>query len=146
MKILIALISAMAVFTAAPTGYGQRQGIRGEIFWLGGNQMPGPGKIAAPKLGIQREIFIYKVTTVEKEQQTGPFFTDIKTELVAKASSKDDGTFKVKLPPGEYSVFVKEPEGMFANLIDKTGKINPIVVQAKRFSWLTITVDYQASY
>jgi len=146
MKIFIVLIGTVAALTAAPTGYGQRQGIRGEIFWLGGNQMPGPGKIAAPKLGIQREVFIYKITSVEKENQTGPFFTDLKAEFVTKANSKEDGTFKVKLPPGEYSVFVKEPQGLFANLVDKNGKINPIIVQAKRFSWLTITVDYEAAY
>lgn len=146
MKILIAFIWLMAVLSAPPTGYGQRQGIRGEIFWLGGNQMPGPGRVVAPKLGIQREIFIHKVTTVDKENQVGPFFTQVKTELVTKATSKADGSFKVKLPPGEYSVFVKEPQGFFANLIDKDGKINPIVVQAKRYSWLTITIDYEAAY
>jgi hypothetical protein len=124
----------------------QRQGIRGEILWLSGNHMPGPGKVNQPRLGIQREIHVYKVTTVDQEDQNGPFFSDLKSELVTKLSSKVDGSFKVKLPPGEYSVFVKEPQGLFANLIDQNGKINPVNVQANRYSWLPITVDYEAAY
>jgi hypothetical protein len=136
----------LIIIVAACGVHAQRQGIRGEILWLSGNQMPGPGKPNHPRLGIQREIHIYKVTTVEHENQNGPFFSDLKSELVTKISSKDDGTFKVKLPPGEYSVFVKEPEGLFANLIDQNGKINPISVEVKRYSWLPITVDYEAAY
>jgi hypothetical protein len=124
----------------------QRQGIRGEVFWVGGNQMPGPGKPATARLGIKREIYIHKVTTVENENQTGPFFADLKSELVTKLLSREDGSFKVKLPPGEYSIFVKEPKGMFANLINGKGKINPVTVQAKRFTWISITVDYEAVY
>ena len=145
MKNIFILLSIIGIFAIVPA-HAQRQGIRGEIFWVGGNQMPGPGKEATPKLGVQREVHIYKVTTVKNEGQTGPFFNNLKAEFITKVQSDDDGSFKVKLPLGEYSVLVKEPQGLFANLIESNGKINPVTVQSKRFTWLTITVDYEAVY
>jgi hypothetical protein len=146
MKISVVLLGFLFLILTAPSLYGQRQGIRGEVFWVSGNQMPGPGKSAAPQLGIQREIYIHKVTSIEIENQTGPFFNEIKSEFVTKILSKPDGSFKVKLPPGEYSVFVKEPNGLFANLVESDGKINPATIPLKRFVWMTITIDYEAAY
>lgn len=124
----------------------KRQGIRGQVFWLSGNQMPGPGREFAPDLGISREIHIYEVTTRTDAIQHETFFTDIKTRLVATVVSGNDGRFKVKLPPGRYSVFVKEPSGLFANLFNTSGEINPVVVEPKKFTWMSITVDYEAFY
>src|SRR5690606_3831684 len=124
----------------------KRQGIRGQVFWLSGNQMPGPGREFAPNLGISREIHIYEVTTRADAVQHETFFTDIKTRLVATVVSRNDGRFKVKLPPGRYSVFIKEPSGLFANLFNTSGEINPVVVEPKKFTWMSITVDYEAFY
>jgi hypothetical protein len=146
MKISVVLSGILFLIVTASTLYGQRQGIRGQVFWVSGNQMPGPGKSASPQLGIQREIYIHNVTTVEKENQVGPFFNEVKSEFVTKVLSKPDGSFKVKLPPGEYSVFVKEPNGLFANLVEGDGKINPVSIPLKRFVWMTITIDYEAVY
>lgn len=136
----------IAMFLATFSASAQRQGIKGEVLWIGGNQMPGPGKVATPKLGVQREIHIYSVTTVETEGHSGPFFTSLKADFVAQLQTKTDGSFKIKLPPGEYSVFVKEPQGLFANLFDGDGKINPVTVKSKQFAWVVITVDYEAAY
>lgn len=146
MKISVVLLGFFFVIIAPVTTFAQRQGIRGEVLWISGNQMPGPGKTVSPKLGIQREIYVYKLTTIEKEGHTGPFFNEIKSPLITKGLSKTDGSFKVKLDPGEYSVFVKEPNGFFANLVESDGKINPVTVPLKRFVWMTITIDYEAAY
>jgi hypothetical protein len=145
MNKLFGLLCFALMLAVSPVS-GQRQGIRGEVLWVGGNQMPGPGKIATPKLGVQREVHIYGVTTVDKEGHSGPFYTSVKTDLITKFQTKEDGSFKIKLPPGEYSVFVKEPQGLFANLFDGQGKINPVTVQTKQFTWVVITVDYEAAY
>lgn len=124
----------------------QKQGIKGQVFWLSGNQMPGPGRESAPHLGIQREIHIYKPTTLADAEQQDGFFNEIKTEFVVKALTKADGRFKIKLPPGEYSVFTREPKGLFANLYDKDNRINIVLVKPKKFTWHVITVDYEAAY
>lgn len=147
MKLAIFLVAIGAGMLAPDqNGFCQRQGIKGQVFWLSGNQMPGPGRNVAPNLGIKREILIYEVATKADVTQHETFFTDIKTKLVATTLSDEDGRFKVKLPPGRYSVFVKEPSGLFANLFNTAGEINPVVVEPKKFVWMSITVDYEAAY
>lgn len=123
----------------------QKEGIKGQVFWISGDQ-PGPGSQASPDQGTIREILIYKATSVKDVSQTDQFFVEIKTELVNTVMSMEDGSFKVKLPPGEYSVFTKEQKGLFANVIDHNGCISCVNVSPKRYSWVTITIDYEATY
>jgi hypothetical protein len=47
----------------------------------------------------------------------------------------------VKLAPGTYSVFVQEPEGLFANLFQQN-RINPVVVKSRQYTWISITIEY----
>lgn len=125
----------------------QQQGICGKVSWVEGNQMPGPGPHARPKAkGIAREIHIYEAATLQQAVRENGFYKDIKTTLVAKTTSKADGSYKVKLPPGRYSVFTKESNGLFANLFDQTGAINPVTVEAGKFTILDISVNYKAAY
>src|SRR6185295_918282 len=87
------------------TSFSQKQGLRGQVFWVSGNQMPGPESILSPNQGAIREVLIYELTSFQDVTQVGPFFRDIKTKIVATIQSKPDGTFKIKLLPGTYSVF-----------------------------------------
>ncbi|HEY4655781.1 MAG TPA: carboxypeptidase regulatory-like domain-containing protein [Cyclobacteriaceae bacterium] len=147
MKIMGTLLVLLAgLLLPEQSGLCQRQGIKGQVFWLSGNQMPGPDRTVAPDLGISREILIYELTTFSDAAQQDMFFSDIKTRQVASVVSRDDGRFKVKLPPGRYSVFVKEPKGLFANLFTGSGEINPVTVEPKKYAWMSITVDYEAAY
>ncbi|MCB0493010.1 MAG: carboxypeptidase regulatory-like domain-containing protein [Cyclobacteriaceae bacterium] len=124
-----------------------KQGVKGQVFWLAGNQMPGPGSTKSSDHGIQRELYVYELTTLEQATLSSDgFFTNIRTKLVTKISTKANGTFKLRLPVGEYSLFVKEDKGLFANHFDQNNAINPIIIKQKEFAWLPITVDYQASY
>jgi hypothetical protein len=124
----------------------QKQGIKGQVFWLSGNQMPGPGAQRPAQQGIIREIHIYKIATTNDVVIENNYYSQVKTDLVAKVVSGTDGYFKVRLPPGEYSVFTMEPKGLFANMFDVNSRINPVIVKPKKFSWVTITVDYEAAY
>jgi hypothetical protein len=127
--------------------HAQREGIQGEVFWLSGNQMPGPGKVSSPQQGVVREIYIYEVTRLQDtEQAADGFFSIVKTPLVTKTTSDPDGSFHVKLPPGEYSLFVKEAKGLFANLVNNDGKINSVLVKPKKYSYITIAIDYEAVF
>lgn len=139
--ILLCLISLSCSSTQ------QRQGIKGQVFWISGNLMPGLENPRSIHAGIQREIFVYQLTTLEQATlMENGFFKDIQTPLVTKVLSKPDGSFKLRLPPGKYSVFVKEEDGLFANLFDKNNAINPVTVKEKQYSWLPINVDYKAAY
>jgi len=124
----------------------QKQGIKGQVYWISGNQMPRPGAKTSPQLGVQREVYIYELTYLIDCKQEDGFFISIPTRLVIHAFTLPDGTFKIKLPPGSYSVFVKEPKGLFANLFDKNNALNPILIKEKQYSWLTIAIDYEAAY
>ena len=124
----------------------QKQGLRGQVFWVSGNQMPGPEAILSPNQGATREICIYELTSIKDVTQVGPFFRDVKTKMVATIQSKPDGTFKVKLQPGAYSVFTKERNGLYANLFDEKNNINPVMVKDGQYAWRTITIDYDAAY
>jgi hypothetical protein len=140
--LLITLISLLGTVQA------QRQGIQGQVFWVSGDQMPIPipEKAKTPQQGIVREIYIYNAATLKDATQQDGFFSEIQTTMVAKVLSSADGSFKVKLPEGKYSVFVKEDKGLFANLYDGNGCINCITVKPRKYSWITLTVDYQAAY
>ena len=140
------LLLALLLFTFQLTCEAQKQGIKGQVFWLSGNQMPGPDKIRSPQQGIVREIVIYHGVKLQDTKQTDGFFTEIQSKPIATVITKADGSFKIKLLPGNYSVFVKESKGLFANLFDGQGNINPITVKAKKYTWITLTVDYEAAY
>ncbi len=124
----------------------QKQGLRGQVFWVSGNQMPGPEAILSPNQGAVREVLIYELTSFKDVTQVGPFFRDIKTKMVASILSKPNGTFKVKLIPGAYSVFTKEKNGLYANLFDEKNNINPVTIKNGQYAWKTITIDYEAAY
>lgn len=123
-----------------------QEGIFGKVHWIEGNQMPGPDQKFAPPTGVARDILIYEATRLDQTTQQATFFREIQTKLVAETKSHPDGTFRIALPPGTYSIFVREPNGLFANLFDKNNLINPVVVKSKSFTWVTIAVDYQAAY
>jgi hypothetical protein len=57
-----------------------------------------------------------------------------------------NGRFIVALEPGTYSVFVKEPDGLFANRFDQAGIINPVTIDRNELVNILIKVDYKAAY
>lgn len=123
-----------------------KQGVEGKVFWVEGNQMPDPDKVANPEMGVEREILVYEATRMADVKMEGMFFTEISSKMVAQFTSRPDGSFKMRLPPGQYSVFVREPNGLYANLFDSNNLINPVIVKPKAFTWLTIAIDYKAAY
>ena len=147
MKQLSPVLGLCIFISSLPSVSAAQQGIRGQVFWVSGNQMPSPRRETAPTLGIERELHIHKLTTLRDVNQTkAPFFSEISSELVLKVKTRVDGSFKVKLPPGDYSLFVKESQGLFANSFTSSGEISKITVSHKRYTWVSITVDYDAVY
>ncbi len=126
---------------------GVSQGVTGQVLWYEGDLMPGFDKEPAEGKPIQREIYIYRATKMEQaDLQEGSFYSNIKTELVQKVISDEDGKFIIALDPGTYSVFVKEPKGLFASRFDQSGIINPLTISQNELVNLLIKVDYMAAY
>jgi hypothetical protein len=139
--LLIASIALLSLPLAA-----QRQGIKAKVEWLSGNQMPGPERVTTSPQNIQRELLIYEAVTLQQAKVDGVFFSDITTRLVKKVKTNKKGCSKVKLPPGNYSIFVQEKRGLFANRFDGQGRINCVTVKPGEFTEITILVDYEAAY
>lgn len=145
MRRSILLLSVVIAGSCASTQ--NRQGIKGQVLWVSGNQLPGPDANRSAHYGMKRELHIYEVTTLSQgSQNSNGFFENIQTRLVTTVVTRKDGSFQLKLPPGDYSVFVNEEGGLFANRFDKNNAINPVAVKERQYTWLPITVDYQAAY
>jgi len=111
--------------------------------------MPGPGPwnpTRPAQQGIVREVHVYQVAPPADVVVENNYYREVHTRLVATAVSGRDGYFRIKLPPGEYSVFTLEPKGLFANIFDTGNRINPVVVKPGKYTWVTITIDYEAAY
>jgi hypothetical protein len=139
MRFIILLLFAVACAT-------QKQGVQGTVLWLEGNQMPGFGNSRTPPKGISREILFYEPTRMDQAKYADGLYSDIQTKLIAKATSNKTGEFEVTLPDGEYSVFIQEPEGLFANTFDGNGRINVIEVKKGVYSKIKIQVNYKAAF
>lgn len=131
------ILQSICIVAAAQT---LRQGIQGQVF-LVANTLPDSSERTRPNSGIKREVVIYELTTLDQASHENGFFKQVPTAIVLSAMTEDDGSFKVKLPPGTYSVFVKEGDGLYANLFEQN-RINPVVVKPKQYSWVTITIEY----
>ncbi|CAM3772685.1 carboxypeptidase regulatory-like domain-containing protein [Mucilaginibacter galii] len=122
------------------------QGIEGHIYKVSGNQMPMKGTQRSKPKALICEVYIYKPTTVKQAQGQGTLYSQINTPLVAKVKTDSAGHYQVKLPVGNYSVFVKEGNQYFASESDGTGNLNPAEVFAGKVTTRNITVNHDAAY
>lgn len=128
-----------------------RQGIQGKVLWLEGNLMPtiveDSQKVKDnPATPAERTVFIYQITHQDQAKKVEEFYTDINTKLVKKVATDENGEFQAYLKPGRYSLFVKEPQGLYANLFDGDGYIHPVNVLKDSVSQIILKIDYKAVY
>lgn len=116
-----------------------QQGIRGTVSALEANQMPGPGQKRAEAKPVQRTILVYALTNQQQVRMENGIFSEIKTKLIGQVRSKRNGRFRISLGPGRYSIFVKEPDGLYANLWDGDMNIHPVTVTAN--TWLEVNIE-----
>ena len=123
------------------------QGICGSIVWKSGNLMPSPDHEVPKPKGVQRELFVYELTSSEQATLQNGFYKAVVTNLVKSVKSDAEGKFCLALSEGKYSLFVKEGnKGLYANQFDKEGYIFPIKITKDNLSMIVFTIDYQANY
>ncbi len=127
------------------------QGIQGQVIWLEGNQMPGirdkmDTSTAKRGKGVQRTIFVYELTNRQDAVFADGFFSEIRKKPIKQVQTDENGYFAIPLETGRYSVFVKEEKGLYANLFDGEGNIQPIKISPDRVQHMDIKVDYNAAY
>lgn len=123
------------------------QGVTGKVLWFEGNLMPGPDKNRNPGRPIQRDIYFYAPTRASQcGKVNGVFYKDVRTKLIRKVTASEEGAFQVKLDPGTYSVFVADPNGLFASRFDENGIINPVKVLEGQVTSIVLRINYKAAY
>lgn len=117
--------------------------LKGQLYWVPPSDNYSPEKQNIPYNGIPLEIFVHQITTeAEVDYEEGQIHK-IYTPVVARFFCKWNGSFKVKLPPGRYSVFVRSQNNFYGNLQDANGNLSPATIEeSKRTTWITITLDY----
>jgi hypothetical protein len=127
------------------------QGIAGKVTWVEGNQMPmiltdGKSSSRNTSKAIQRTLKIYPLTKLSDLKLEDGLFTGIASNPIAEVKTDENGTYTIQLSPGKYSVFTVEDGGLFANIFDGDGNVQPVTVKEGEWTLLNIQVNYKAVY
>lgn len=125
-----------------------KQGVKGLIFEVYGNQMPAPGKGVPVRKGVQREFGIFgpaRLTEAKKGSADG-FFLSPGTPLLKKARSQKDGCFLLPLKPGKYSMLIREKGQWYANSFGGDGEIFQFEVFPDSVTSLDFRINHGAWY
>lgn len=145
-RLLILCVLLCLVFQNQAQTTRLTSGIRGQVIWKSGNQMPSPDRPASAAKGVKREVWIYQLTNQNQAEPQEGFYRNIRTKRVRKVVTDASGRFKVKLAPGRYSLFTKEPQGLWANLTDGQGNIFPVTVRKGKYEEIQFEINYAAVF
>ncbi len=125
-----------------------KQGLEGRLLLETGNRMPMKGAPPYQPKGIRDSVFVYEPTNTSQVARVGtsPIYTAIYTKRVASLMTDSTGGFRVALPAGSYSLFVKQGNHYFANQFDTANNIALITVERRKLTRVNITVNSGATY
>ncbi|WP_226391296.1 carboxypeptidase regulatory-like domain-containing protein [Penaeicola halotolerans] len=144
-KTLYPILFLIVLLSGCKSSEKMNEGIQGELKWVEGNLMPGPNANPARPKAVDREVYIFALTSMSEVRLVDGLFEMPKTKLIATTQS-ENGKFKVAVPPGVYSIFTKEENGFFANEFNAFGHINPVEVTRGEISRVEILINYMAAY
>lgn len=140
------ILLVMTSFRPAETEFCRRQGIKGHVYLVRGNQMPSPDEPRSKPSGIKTTLYVFELTNTSQVSQQGSFYKNVSTKLVKEITTDDNGYFKAKLKPGRYSLFVKKGELFYSNIFDDKNNIHPIEVKKGEWTEEDFKADYDAVY
>ncbi|TAH09510.1 MAG: hypothetical protein EAZ12_06410 [Sphingobacteriia bacterium] len=128
-----------------------KQGVRGLVLQVTGNQMPSPNNTGQKKNAgnpYPTTVFFYEPTNINQviRVNQGPLYNIINTKLISTVKTDSTGAFIADLPTGTYSVFVQVDKLFFANSFDIRNNISLISVEANKVAEIKIIVNNNASY
>ena len=108
----------------------QQQGIEGIVQRAEGNHMPSPKFRPGPPSGVRATVCIFGLTNESQVTKTGTpgSYSAVHTRLFRQTDTDDSGHFRVILPPGTYSVFIKKGPLFYATRRDEKNNIAPVEV------------------
>ncbi|MEO6916045.1 MAG: hypothetical protein ABI151_10665 [Chitinophagaceae bacterium] len=147
-KTFLLLLPVMVTCSSFLCIFGKKSGIEGTVFKISGNQMPSPDRPPSAPKGIKATVLVYEITNISQVARKGQSagYTSINTKLIQQIETKENGTFRIKLPPGKYSLFIKTENGFYANSFDAQNNIQPVEVVKKKMSKVELRLDNAAVY
>lgn len=120
------------------------QGVWGNVwFWKGNFQ---PWNPTGTVIAVERQVLIYKPTPFDSVTMADMvFYRTIRTKLIAATASNRTGFFQQELPPGNYSVFVKEDSLFWMGVGNSIG-IGGFTVWPDSVTKIQININYAAGY
>ncbi|OOG73198.1 hypothetical protein B0E43_14520 [Algoriphagus sp. A40] len=149
--VILTILSSVILFQNCKPYKPEGQGITGTITWLEGNQMPmvtesgNPASKPDPK-PIKRFVRFYPLIKFSDLKIENGLYTAVADKPITEVETDENGRYSVQLSPGRYSVFVVEEGGLFANIFDGEGNVQPVTVKENEWTLLDIVVNYKAVY
>ena len=126
------------------------EGIWGAVLFLEGDHMPGPGGPSGKTYGVRREILVYEPVTMFQaepvEKDGSEFYVSVPTRLIKSVQSDDNGFYQLNLPPGIYSLFVKEKGFLYQTFTGYNGYLGEVVVNANAATEMSLKITYAAAF
>lgn len=145
MKLVYTLLSVFLLVGCVTRSQQAKTSIlSGELRELVGDFMPSPD-LPKDVSGMPLKAKVAITTPVAAEANAIPFFKTLPARLVKEVKTDAKGKFRLRLPPGRYSVFVQLKEGWYANLI-QDGLIQPVYLQKDSTTSITIKVTTNATF
>jgi hypothetical protein len=148
--LILTLLLPLSVVAQKPKNNKVVPNLCGQVWWVAGNQMPRVGAEPSATNGkkpVQREVYIYELTTQKQTVSNDlGLYSNISTKLLRRVKTDAHGYFCVSLPAGNYSIFTKEPQGLFANNFDDVMNINPVIIEKGKKQDIQIVINYNAVY
>jgi hypothetical protein len=122
--------------------------VTGKIQRVVGNQMPSPDLENEEPGGFSTTVFFFEPTLMNMGMPTGEqgVFLMTNKKLVAKVLAEKDGSFKLKLKQGKYSVLLGKDGQYYSNISDLEGLINPIHIIKGNNKPIALRADWGAIY
>ena len=127
-----------------------KQGVCGTVLEKRGNHMPSPDspRQAGDGQPVVREVLIFPLLNASQvDMGENGFINSVRQAKPVKTVKSDKtGNFCVSLPVGRYSVVVRDPKGLYANLSDTQNNIFPVTVEAGKKQTVTVTISHSAVF
>lgn len=150
MKTLVGLLPVicLSLFSFRPLQqeFCRRQGLKGHVYLVRGNQMPSPDRPSSQPPGMKTTLYIYELTNLSQVSRDGAFYKSISTRLIKEVKTDQNGYFKIKLPPGQYSLFVKKDDLFYSSVFDDKNNIHPVEVRKGEWKEENFQANWGAVY
>jgi hypothetical protein len=125
-----------------------KQGIKGIVQSVSGNQMPSVDQKKSGPKGFPTAVFFYEPTNISQitRHDYQPLYNTVLTKLISTVETDSTGAFTAALPVGTYSVFVQVDKLFFANNFDIKNNISLVTVEEGKLTEIKILVNHNAAY